>query len=366
MTAIAEFGTPYAARDRLSRNRALVRGWLYVVLLVLFALFLVGGATRLTDSGLSITEWKPIHGVIPPLNDAEWQEEFAKYQQIPEYQQINQGMSSASSRRSSGGSGRIASWRAASASLFALPLLFFWVTGRLERGLLPKLVGLLLLGGLQGAVGWWMVASGLVERIDVSQYRLATHLTARLPDLRGHHGRGARARAAQRSAGRPARRSASPGLLLILVLLQIYLGGLVAGLDAGLSYNTWPLMDGASCPAICSSSSRPGAISSRTRRPCSSCIAAAPICCSSLALWHMIATRRRLPGTTHARRALVLFVLVLVQAAIGIGTLVHAGAAASGADASGLRADRARLCRRALARHQGQLSACRPRSRSAR
>ena len=91
MTAIAEFDTPYAVRDRQSRNRALVRGWLYLVLLVMFALFLVGGATRLTDSGLSITEWKPIHGVVPPLTDAEWQEEFAKYQQIPEYRQINDG-----------------------------------------------------------------------------------------------------------------------------------------------------------------------------------------------------------------------------------------------------------------------------------
>ncbi|RUW78976.1 COX15/CtaA family protein, partial [Mesorhizobium sp. M1E.F.Ca.ET.063.01.1.1] len=84
---------PYAARDRDLRNRALVRGWLYFVVLVLFALVLVGGATRLTGSGLSITEWKPIHGVIPPLNDAEWQEEFQRYQQIPQYAELNDGMS---------------------------------------------------------------------------------------------------------------------------------------------------------------------------------------------------------------------------------------------------------------------------------
>ena len=198
----------------------------------------------------------------------------------------------------------------------------FWATGRLERALKPKLVGLLLLGGLQGAVGWWMVASGLVDRTDVSQYRLATHLllaclifTATMVVARGlaPHSAAPADRATQRFAG----------LLLVLVLLQIYLGGLVAGLDGGLSYNTWPLMDGtrrAGRPVR--HRSRPGAICSRTRRPCSSCTAAAPICCSSLALWHMIATSLRLPGTTHARRALVLFLLVLVQAAIGIGTLV--------------------------------------------
>ena len=164
-------------RDRQLTNRALVRGWLYVVLLMLVALVLVGGATRLTNSGLSITEWKPIHGVIPPLDDAEWQEEFAKYQQIPEYAQINQGMSLEAFKR-------IFWWEWAHRILargvgfvFALPLVFFWATRRIERGLGPKLVGLLALGGLQGAVGWWMVASGLVDRVDVSQYRLAIHLT---------------------------------------------------------------------------------------------------------------------------------------------------------------------------------------------
>ena len=187
-----------------------MRGWLYVVLLVLVALVLVGGATRLTDSGLSITEWKPIHGVIPPLNEAEWQEEFDKYRQIPQYQQINKGMSLDAFKR-------IFWWEWAHRVLargvgfvFALPLLFFWATGRIERGLAPKLVGLLVLGGLQGAIGWWMVASGLVERIDVSQYRLAIHLTLACAHLRRHHGRRARACAAFRAAGRSARRSASP------------------------------------------------------------------------------------------------------------------------------------------------------------
>ena len=324
MTSMAATIGPETARgerDRLTANRRLLRIWLYAVLLMLVALVLVGGATRLTDSGLSITEWKPIHGVIPPLSDAEWQEEFQKYRQIPEYQQINNGMALAEFKR-------IFWWEWAHRILargvgfvFALPLAFFWATGRVERGLGPKLVGLLALGGLQGAVGWWMVASGLVDRVDVSQYRLATHLTlacaifaAIMVVARGlaPHSEPPADSGTQRFAG----------LLLILVLVQIYLGGLVAGLDAGLSYNTWPLMDGAVIPSdlfILDPAWRnlfenPKTVQFVHRLGAYTIFA--------LALWHMIATRRRLPGTTHARRALVLFHLVLLQALVGIATLV--------------------------------------------
>ena len=149
-----------------------------MVAALIVAMVVVGGATRLTESGLSITEWQPIHGVIPPLSSAEWQEEFAKYQQIPEYQLINRGMTPrASSRASSGGSGRTACSAGSSASCSSLPLVWFWATGRIGRSLVPQLAGIFVLGGLQGAVGWWMVASGLTERTDVSQYRLAVHLT---------------------------------------------------------------------------------------------------------------------------------------------------------------------------------------------
>ena len=313
MTSIAEnAGTVRSERDRLLANRALLRGWLYVVLLMLFALVLVGGATRLTDSGLSITEWKPIHGVIPPLNDAEWQEEFAKYQQIPEYAEINQGMSLEAFKR-------IFWWEWAHRILargvgfvFALPLAFFWATRRIERGLGPKLVGLLALGGLQGAVGWWMVASGLVDRVDVSQYRLAIHLTlaclifaAIMVVARGlaPHSEPPADRSTQRFAG----------FLLFAVFCQIFLGGLVAGLDAGMSYNTWPLMDGAVIPgdlfvidpAWRNLFENPKTVQFVHRL--------GGYTLFLLALWHMIATRRRQPGTTHARRALVLFHLVLCR-----------------------------------------------------
>ncbi len=308
-------------RDRQLANRALLRGWLYVVLVMLIALVLVGGATRLTDSGLSITEWKPIHGVIPPLNDAEWQEEFAKYQQIPEYAQINGGMGL-------DGFKRIFWWEWAHRILargvgfvFGLPLLFFWATGRVERGLTPKLVGLLLLGGLQGAVGWWMVASGLVDRVDVSQYRLAVHLTlacaifaAIMVVARGlaPHTEAPADRYTQKFAG----------FLLLAVLFQIFLGGLVAGLDAGLSYNTWPLMDGKAIPGdlfVIEPAWRNLFENPKTVQFVHRLGAYALFI---LALWHIIAARRRLPATTHSRRALVLFHLVLLQAIIGITTLL--------------------------------------------
>ena len=205
--------------------------------------------------------------------------------------------------------------------VFALPLLFFWATRRVERGLGPKLLGILLLGGLQGAIGWWMVASGLVDRVSVSQYRLATHLTlaaliftATMVVARGlaPHSEPAADRSAQRLAG----------FIVLLALVQIYLGGLVAGLDAGLSYNTWPLMDGKIVPsdllllepAWRNFFENPKTVQFVHRLGAYTLFA--------VALWHMIATRWRLPETTHARRATLLFLLVLVQASIGIGTLL--------------------------------------------
>ncbi len=320
MSAIAA-ASPVMDRNRDLRNRALVRGWLYVVLLVLFALVVVGGSTRLTGSGLSITEWKPIHGVIPPLNQAEWQEEFLRYQQIPQYSEINKGMSLDDFKS-------IFWWEWAHRLLargvgvvFALPLLFFWATRRIECGLGPKLSGILLLGGMQGAIGWWMVASGLVDRVSVSQYRLATHLTlaalifiATMVVARGL------APHSEPAADRPMQRLA--GFLVLLVLIQLYLGGLVAGLRAGLTYNTWPLMDGRLIPGDLfiiepfwrNLFENPKTVQFIHR------IGAYVV--FLVALWQMILTFRREPGTTHARRSVVLFALVTAQAAIGIATLL--------------------------------------------
>lgn len=233
----------------VQRNRTLIRWWLYVICLLVLSMVVVGGATRLTESGLSITEWKPIHGVIPPLNEKEWLEEFDKYKQIPEYQQINKGMSVQEFKF-------IFWWEWAHRLLgrfigvaFFVPLVFFWARGQIESWLKPWLVLGLVLGGLQGAIGWWMVASGLVDRTDVSQYRLATHLT--LASIIFAYLFGIARRLSPRVAATAQEEAALTGFaktFLGLVFLQIFLGGLVAGLNAGLTFNTWPLMDGQIIP----------------------------------------------------------------------------------------------------------------------
>ena len=227
-------------------GRRAVRVWLYVVALLIVAMVFVGGATRLTGSGLSITEWQPIHGVIPPLGDADWQQEFAKYREIPEYTIVNRGMTLGEFKA-------IFWWEwahrllgRAIGAVFLLPLVFFAATGRIGRSLAPKLVAIFLLGGIQGAVGWWMVASGLSERTDVSQYRLAVHLTLACAILayvlwvaRGLGDRFLRVPASARSLA---------AVIVAIVFLQIFLGAIVAGLDAGLVSSTWPTMDGAFVP----------------------------------------------------------------------------------------------------------------------
>lgn len=241
--------TPQQA-SRTARHRTQIRIWLYAICLLILAMVVVGGATRLTESGLSITEWKPIHGMIPPLSEAEWLEEFDKYRQIPQYQLINKGMSLEEFQF-------IFWWEWAHRQLgrfigvaFALPLMFFWATGRIEGWLKPWLVLGLALGGLQGAVGWWMVASGLVERTDVSQYRLATHLTLACIIFAYIFWLARRLAPHAEATPGDGRKLARFGRIVIsLVFLQIFLGGLVAGLNAGLTFNTWPLMDGQIIPA---------------------------------------------------------------------------------------------------------------------
>ena len=224
-----------------------IRLWLYAVAGLVFVMVLVGGATRLTESGLSITEWRPVMGTLPPLGETEWQAEFEKYQAIPQYRELNRGMSLDQFKT-------IYWWEWVHRLIgrlvgvaFLLPLLWFlgrgWVAPRLQ----PRLWFIFGLGALQGAIGWWMVASGLADRVEVSQYRLATHLVlacaiyvALIWTARGLEDRPA--------LSLPGRVRAAAAVLLVLVLLQIYLGALVAGLRAGYVYNTWPLIDGAFVP----------------------------------------------------------------------------------------------------------------------
>ena len=234
------------------RDRAGVRLWLALVALLIVATALVGAATRLTGSGLSITEWRPIMGVVPPLGEAAWAEAFAKYKEIPQYKLVNRGMSLDAFKT-------IFWWEWSHRLLarstgvaFLLPFLLFAWRGAIAGRLAARLALIFALGALQGAVGWYMVASGLADRVDVSQYRLALHLGLAVLVLGlvawtwaglGEDGGRVRLRTVS---------GADVGiavLLLALVYLQVLAGALVAGLKAGLTYNTWPLMDGALFPA---------------------------------------------------------------------------------------------------------------------
>ena len=230
-----------------------VRLWLAVVALMVAATALIGAATRLTGSGLSITEWAPIIGILPPLNETDWQAAFAKYKAIPQYTQLNRGMSLDAFKT-------IYWWEwghrliARTIGLvFLVPFVVFTMRGAIPRPLIPRMIVLFVLGGLQGAVGWYMVRSGLVDRVDVSQYRLALHLGLAVLifalviwtwlDLRPQ-------RAPPSASTRMAPgHKITASLLLGLAFLQILLGALVAGLKAGRTFNTWPLMDGALIPS---------------------------------------------------------------------------------------------------------------------
>jgi heme a synthase len=244
-----------AAPEVLSKPSA-ARGvgvWLWCVAALVFAMVLVGGATRLTESGLSIVEWKPVTGVVPPLSEADWQAEFAKYKTIPQYEQLNQGMSLGEFKA-------IYWWEWGHRLLgriigaaFLLPFLWFLWRRAFDRRTGLALGGIFALGAVQGGVGWWMVASGLTERIRVSHYRLAFHLTLACmiyAALVWAAGRLLAAPAPERATEGITRRLRwSAGALAALVLAQIYLGALVAGLHAGLVYNTWPLIDGSFIPS---------------------------------------------------------------------------------------------------------------------
>jgi len=236
-------------------HRRAVRLWLYAVAALVLAMILVGGATRLTESGLSITEWKPVTGVLPPLSEADWQAAFAKYRAIPQYRELNAGMNIAAFKT-------IFWWEWIHRLLgrvvgvaFLLPFLWFLWRGFVPRQLQPRLWFIFALGALQGAIGWWMVASGLADRVEVSQYRLAIHLVLASAIyavlLWTAAGLDPRAALARQGKCLPenfgAVRAGAIGLLL-LILFQIYLGALVAGLRAGYVYNTWPLIDGGIVP----------------------------------------------------------------------------------------------------------------------
>src|SRR3954452_19185893 len=226
-----------------------VKWWLFAVAALIAIMVLVGGATRLTESGLSIVEWKPVTGALPPLTDAQWAQAFEGYKKIPQYRELNAGMSLAQFKT-------IFWWEWSHRLLgrvigaaYLLPFLYFLWRGMLGAELRRRLWLIFALGALQGAIGWWMVASGLTQRVEVSQYRLATHLVLALLIFAAIVWTLRRLTDRPRPAA-PSRLKFTAMALLALTFVQLYFGALVAGLRAGRVYNTWPDIDGALVPSM--------------------------------------------------------------------------------------------------------------------
>ena len=305
-------------------GRRAVGVWLLAVAALIVAMLAVGGLTRLTGSGLSITEWEPIIGAVPPLSNADWQDAFQKYQQIPQYRFENQGMTLEAFKG-------IFWWEWAHRFLgrfigfaFFVPFVWFAFTGTIRRRDWPRMLILFLLGGLQGFVGWWMVQSGLEVRVSVSQYRLAIHLGMAVillgailwtalqylhPPLEGGSKRAA------------LRGGVVGGYAFVgLVYIQMMLGALVAGLHAGLVYNTWPSMDGRIFPdrpfaeGWISFFESPGLVQFNHR------IGAYLVALFAYFFWSWL--RRHKVGGIARRAADAVLILVLVQIVLGIFTLL--------------------------------------------
>jgi cytochrome c oxidase assembly protein subunit 15 len=317
-------GMPLARMPQI-QSMAAVRVWIYCLAALVVLMVAVGGATRLTGSGLSITEWRPVTGAIPPLTEQAWTAEFEKYRQISQYELVNKGMTLSEFKF-------IYAWEWGHRQLgrllglvFFLPLVWFWARGAIKGQLALTLLGIGALGGLQGAIGWIMVASGLEPGMTaVAPIKLALHLTVAsiilaclvwvasgLKDRTGSIGE-------EKSAGYV------PRILVALILLQIALGGLVAGSKAGLTYNSWPLMDGALVP------------------PASALFVVTPwienfvdnvvlvqfnhrlmaYAIVAFALWHAWSIRRLAPASKASRRATAMAGLILMQMILGIVTLV--------------------------------------------
>ncbi|MGO1119869.1 COX15/CtaA family protein [Rhodovibrionaceae bacterium A322] len=316
--------TPGQAGDGAYPAKALA-GWLLGVCGLIFAMAVIGAITRLTESGLSIMEWAPIKGALPPLSQAEWERVFALYKTIPQYKELNAGMSLAEFKEIFWWEWIHRLWGRMIGLAYALP--FFWFLWRhsLPGPLKTKLWIALVLGGLQGFMGWYMVASGFADRTEVSQYRLVAHLglalliygylfwialSLLLPDSARDDG--------------PAAQKLRPWLLglLALVILTIAWGGFVAGLNAGLVYNSFPLMDGDLIPAdysLLDSWWRNHFETHGTVQFNHRALAIATLVLSVL----LFVWSRRMPLNAGVKQALALVKgWVLVQVALGIATLL--------------------------------------------
>ncbi len=314
---------PAAVQTASFDDRRAVRFWLIAVAGLIFLMVLVGGATRLTESGLSITQWKPLTGVLPPLSGAEWQSEFDRYKQIPQYAALNPDMTI-------DGFKAIFWWEWAHRLLarvvggaFILPALWFWWRGQLRGALGGQVAVATGLLALEPIVGWWMVNSGLSERTEVAQERLALHLLIAAATF------GALIYAAVGLGDQPRSKTAPRGFAIsawiftTLVFCQLGLGALVAGLRAGLIYNTWPLMGSTLVPG---EAFRPNALQAifgdaATAQFDHRMIAYAVV---AFAIVQAIAALRLAPASPLASRAIVVAGVALIQVALGIATLLAA------------------------------------------
>ncbi len=301
-----------------------IRWWLVSIAVLIAIMVLVGGATRLTESGLSIVEWKPVTGALPPLNHQQWTQAFEAYKTIPQYRELNLGMDLAEFKT-------IFWWEWSHRLLgrvigaaYLLPFLWFIWRGVVGADLRRRLWLIFGLGALQGAVGWWMVASGLSQRVEVSQYRLATHLVLALLIF------AAIVWTLRRLTERPslaasARLKITSVALVALTFVQLYLGALVAGLRAGKIYNTWPDIDGAFIP----SSARLFFETPWWRNLFDNTLTVqfehrmTAYALLALAILHAFDTIRSRAGTAAVSGAWWLALAITVQAALGIVTLLY-------------------------------------------
>ncbi len=363
MSAEASFSTATARRDA-SRG---VATWLFVCCALVFAMVVVGGVTRLTHSGLSIVEWQPIVGTLPPMSEAEWQQTFEKYQLTPEYRQVNQGMSLA-------GFKGIFWWEYFHRLLgrligivFLVPLLWFVARRDVPPGYAWKLFGIFVLGGLQGAMGWYMVQSGLVDDPRVSQFRLTAHLGLALAIFAAmfwvglslvHPRRATLTSASQRSV-----RAWAIGVAALVFAMALS-GGFVAGIRAGFAYNTFPLMNGHLIPPEIFMLEpwwrnffwNMATVQFDHRAIAWLLAVVVPM------LWWKLRTTNGLPSRARWGGHL-LVALVAMQIALGIATLLLVVPHTAGGRASGGR--RAGSCRGAQRRARAAVGGCRGQTTSA-
>src|SRR5690606_29516110 len=303
-----------------TRRETAVAAWLYACCAAIFLMVVIGGVTRLTESGLSIAEWSPLIGTLPPLTQAEWDRVFELYRQTSEYRLVNAGMTLAEFKTIFWWEYIHRLWGRMIGLIFFIPLVWFAWRGALDRRLGLKLLGIFALGGLQGAIGWWMVASGLVDRTDVSQYRLAVHLGVAFLiyalilwlalDLTDRP---------RPAAAPPLRRFA--WVLIGAIAVTVVAGAFVAGTKAGLVYNTFPLMGGrivppdyqALQPGWLNAFENPAAIQFNHRF-----VAIATLLLAGVFAW--CARDDRVAATP----AMLLFAAALGQVALGIATLLLA------------------------------------------